>query len=306
MKKLVKQALLMVLSVAVLMTTAVTDATSRETVKIAYTSWSSSIAGAHVMQALLQEELGYRVELILSDADDMWQLVADGTADAMLSAWLPTTHEHYLQTYRDRLEDLGPNLVGARIGLVVPDIASGRQVGAQGKRARSPITIESISDLPHNADVFHRNIVGIDPEAGIMARTREAMASYGLDDFRLIEGSEQTMTELLAQAIRYKRQVVVTGWTPHWMFARWNLKFLDDPKGVYGTTEQIHTMVRPGLHDDMPAVYAILDRFSWTPEEASLFMIWNENDHGLYPYEKARRWLRNHPDRVRQWLADGE
>jgi len=75
---------------------------------------------------------------------------------------------------------------------------------------------------------------------------------------------------------------------------------------VYGGTEQIHTMVRPNLHDDMPAVYAVLDRFSWTPEEASLFMIWNENDHGLYPYEKARRWLRNHPDRVRQWLGDGE
>ncbi len=306
MKKLVQQALVMVLSVAALTSVTVTEAASRETIKIAYTSWSSSIASAHVVQAVLQEELGYRAELILADADEMWQLVADGSVDAMLSAWLPTTHGHYLQTYRDRLEDLGPNLVGARIGLVVPDIASGRQVGARGQRAQSPITVESIGDLPDHADVFHRNIIGIDPEAGIMARTKEAMASYGLDDFRLIEGSEQTMTELLAQAIRHKRQVVLTGWTPHWMFARWNLKFFDDPQRVYGGTERIHTMVRPNLHDDMPAVYAVLDRFSWTPEEASLFMIWNENDHALYPYEKARRWLRNHPDRVRQWLGDGD
>jgi ABC-type proline/glycine betaine transport system substrate-binding protein len=64
-----------------------------------------------------------------------------------------------------------------------------------------------------------------------MTGTREAMASFGLEDFRLIEGSEQTMTELLAQTIRHKRQIVITDWTPHWMFARWNLRFLNDPQG---------------------------------------------------------------------------
>ena len=36
------------------------------------------------------------------------------------------------------------------------------------------------------------------------------------------------------------------------MFARFDLKYLDDPENVYGGAEQIHTVVRQDLEDDMP------------------------------------------------------
>ena len=271
-------------------------------VRLAYVDWSSSIASAHLAQAVLQEELGYRVELQRMTADDMWQAVASGQVDGMLSAWLPTTHEHYLQRFGDQMEDLGPNLQGAKIGLVVPDVSAGRQTGGFGKRPRPYIKAESIADLAEYREEFRGHIVGIDPAAGIMKKTREALEAYGLDNYRLIDGSEVSMTAELSNAIRHKRWLVVTGWTPHWMFARWNLRFLEDPKNVFGGAEEIHTMVRPGLREAMPEVYAFLDRFSWSPEEASQYMIWNQADHGMYPYEKARRWMRMNPERVSEWL----
>jgi glycine betaine/proline transport system substrate-binding protein len=31
-------------------------------------------------------------------------------------------------------------------------------------------------------------------------------------------------------------------------------------------------------------------------------MIWNQADHGMYPYEKAQRWMRTYPERVQEWL----
>lgn len=272
-------------------------------VKLAYVEWSSSIAGTHIVQAVLQEKLGYRVELQEMEADEMWQAVADGQVDGMLSAWLPTTHEQYLARFKDQLVDLGPNLKGAGIGLVVPDVSVGRQTGGLGKRPRPYVTAESIPDLAAYKDEFRGRIVGIDPAAGVMIKTREALKSYGLEeDYRLIDGSEVSMTAELSDAIRRQRWIVVTGWTPHWIFARWNLKFLEDPKNVFGGPEEIHTMVRPGLQEEMPEVYRLLDRFSWTPEEASQYMIWNQADHGMYPYEKAQRWLRMNPERVSEWL----
>ena len=37
------------------------------------------------------------------------------------------------------------------------------------------------------------------------------------------------MTAALKSAIANDEEIAVTGWTPHWMFARWDLKYLDDP-----------------------------------------------------------------------------
>lgn len=274
----------------------------KPTIRLAYTEWSSSIASAHLVQAVLQERLGYPVELLRMEVEQIWQSVADGQADVMLSAWLPLTHEHYLQRYADRLVDLDPNLEGVRIGMVVPDVSVGRQTGAFGKRARPYIKAESIPDLNTYAAEFRQRIIGIDPGAGIMKRTKEAMQAYNLENYRLITGSEVSMTAELSNAIRHQEWIVVTGWTPHWMFARWALRFLDDPRNIFGNAEEIHTMVRPGLRDELPEVFAFLDRFAWTPEEASQFMIWNQSDQGLYPYEKALRWLYVNPQRANQWL----
>ncbi len=277
-------------------------AQDKPVVKLAYVDWSSSIASAHLVQAVLQERLGYRVQLVRLDAGEMWQAVAEGRADALLSAWLPVTHREYFERYGGRMVDLGANLEGARIGLVVPDVSVGRQTGALGQRPRPYIRAESIAELDDYAAEFRRRIIGIDPEAGIMERTREALVAYGLDGYRLIDGSEVSMTAELSNAIRRQEWIVVTGWTPHWMFARWNLKFLDDPKSVYGAAEEIHTLVRPELASELPEVYAFLDRFAWSPEEAAQYMIWNQSDYGLYPYEKALRWLYTHPQRVDAWL----
>lgn len=277
-------------------------APATQRVKIGYVDWSSSIASAHLVQALLQEKLGQAVELQRMDADEMWAAVADGSVDAILSAWLPVTHQHYMAQYQDQIEDLGPNLEGARIGLVVPDVSVGRQTGGRGERARPYITAESIADLQQYADNFRRTIIGIDSEAGIMQRAHEALKAYALEGYSIIEGSESSMTAELSNAIRHQRWVVVTGWTPHWMFARWKLKFLDDPQKIFGEAEKIHTLVRKGLKEEMPRVYEVLDQFYWSAEEASQYMIWNQADHGIYPYEKAQRWMRIYPERVQEWL----
>jgi glycine betaine/proline transport system substrate-binding protein len=73
-------------------------------------------------------------------------------------------------------------------------------------------------------------IIGIDPGAGIMAASEKALIEYELD-YELVEGSDATMVATLKQAIDNNKWVVVTGWAPHWKFATWDLKFLDDPKG---------------------------------------------------------------------------
>jgi glycine betaine/proline transport system substrate-binding protein len=272
------------------------------TVRLAYVEWSEAVASTHLVQAVLQEKMGLPCEVIPMTADRMWESVADGEADAMVAAWLPGTHGHYYEQLKERIVDLGPNLEGTRTGLVVPDITVGRQTAATGQRNKPYITVESIPELKEHAGKFHHKIIGIDPEAGIMKNTREAMRVYGLTGFRLIQGSEVSMTAELSNAIRKQKWIVVTGWVPHWMFARWKLKFLEDPKNVYGGEENIHTIVRPGLREEMPGVYRFLDQYSIDPEDLGQLMIWIQEDNGMFPYDKALRYMRYHREQVQSWL----
>lgn len=110
------------------------------------------------------------------------------------------------------------------------------------------------------------------------------------------------MAAELANAIRRLNWIVVTGWIPHWKFARWNLKFLEDPENVFGGREEIHTIVRKGLREDMPEVYEFLDNFYWTPEDMEQLMLWIEDQRGVYPEDSARRWIRFHREKVQEWL----
>ncbi|MGM0651555.1 MAG: glycine betaine ABC transporter substrate-binding protein, partial [Bacillota bacterium] len=131
-----------------------------------------------------------------------------------------------------------------------------------------------------------------------------AMEIYALDQqFELISGSDLTMTSALEIAHREDRWIVVTGWTPHWKFARWDLKYLDDPKNVYGEAEYIATIVRQGLEDDMPEVYSFLDNFYWTADDMQQVMLWfSEED--LSAEEAAERWVAENSDLVNQWLPE--
>jgi glycine betaine/proline transport system substrate-binding protein len=274
----------------------------RPVVTVAYVEWSTEIVSSNLVKAVIEEELGVRCRLVSMTAEGMWRAVAEGAVDASVSAWLPDVQRRYADEYGERVVNLGPNLKGTKIGLVVPDVTVGRLTAGTGIRNRPYMTVDSIEELAEHGDELRHRIIGIDPGAGIMHKTREAMEAYGLEDFRLIEGSEVAMVAELSHAIRRQRWIVVTGWLPHWIFARWELKFLEDPKNVFGDRGNINTIVREGLEEEMPEVYRFLDRFEWTPEEMGQLLLWNREDQGLYPYEKAMRWMRTHQDRVESWI----
>ncbi|CEP34991.1 MULTISPECIES: glycine betaine ABC transporter substrate-binding protein [Halomonadaceae] len=253
------------------------------TVNLAYVEWSSEVASTNVIAAVL-EQAGYEVDLTSLSAAAMFQALSTGDADAIVAAWLPTTHADYMERVGDNVEDLGQNLDGTKLGLVVPEYTD----------------VDSIADLNDNADKFNGEIIGIDPGAGLMSLTEEVVDTYDLD-LDLRSGSGATMTAALASAINNEEDIVVTSWTPHWMFARFDIKYLEDPENVYGGAEQIHTVVRDGLEDDMPEAYAILDAFEWTPEQMGEVMLMNQED-GSDPYENAKQWVEDNQDVVEQWL----
>jgi glycine betaine/proline transport system substrate-binding protein len=142
-------------------------------------------------------------------------------------------------------------------------------------------------------------IIGIEPGAGLMKLTREAMKDYGLDKWKLIEGSSAAMVAELKKAYSKKEPIIVTGWSPHWMFSSFDLKYLDDPKGSFGGPEDIHTLVRKGLEQDAPGAYKILDQFSWKTSDMEAVMV--DVSDGTDPAEAAEKWIEANQDKVAKW-----
>ncbi|BFT69439.1 glycine/proline betaine ABC transporter substrate-binding protein OpuAC [Paenibacillus sp. P36] len=148
----------------------------------------------------------------------------------------------------------------------------------------------------------HHEIIGIDPGAGLMKQTAQAIKDYDLKDWKLVEGSSAAMTAALDKAYKDKKPIIVTGWTPHWMFAKYDLKYLSDPKGVFGKDEQIHTIVRNNLKKEAPSAYTMLDRFEWTPEEMAVVM--SAITEGKKPEEAASNWVKDNASKVDGWVKD--
>ncbi|MBO8127633.1 MAG: glycine/betaine ABC transporter [Peptococcaceae bacterium] len=153
-------------------------------------------------------------------------------------------------------------------------------------------------------DKFGGRIVGIEPGAGIMKATEKAIKEYGLEGYELQDSSSAGMVAALKKAINDKEWIVVTGWTPHWKFAKWDLKYLEDPKGIYGGEEEIDTIVTPTLKDEAPAAYQMLDNFYWKPSDMEAVML-DINVNEMDPDAAAEKFIKEHQDMVNEWIPEG-
>lgn len=255
----------------------------KEKIKIGYVNWAEGVAMTNLAKVALEDKMGYEVELTLGEPGMIFTSLSDGNVDAFLDTWLPLTHDDYIKKYEGKIEDLGYNYENARIGLVVPEYSD----------------INSIEDLNEFKDDLDGKIIGIDAGAGIMHAATESIKDYGLD-YKLIEGSGPAMTTMLKEAIDKEKDIVVTGWKPHWKFARWDLKFLDDPKNSFGESENIHTFTRAGFKEDMPEVAEFFENFILDDDQlGSLMGKLEEMEDGE---EAAREWMKENEDLVNSWI----
>lgn len=264
----------------------VVDMTSKtkgthKTVKISYVQWDSEIASTNVIAEVLKDK-GYQVDLIPLDNAVNWQTIANANADFSTSAWLPLTHGDQYKKYQDKIDVVGTNLKGTKLGLVVPDY----------------MNVNSISEL---SDQANKTITGIEPGAGIMNATNKAISDYkNLSDWKLTSSSTGAMVTALDKAISKKQEIVITGWSPHWIFSKYKLKFLTDSNGAFGKSENIDTIARKGLKKDLPEVYSIIKRFNWSNKDIESVML--DISNGMSPQEAARKWIKNNHKKVDEWV----
>src|SRR5919199_1752085 len=253
---------------------------------IGYIEWDEDVAVSNLAKVILEDDLGYNnVNLKLLEVGPVYQGVANGELDALLDVWLPTTHKTYWDQYKGQVVDLGRWYEGtASLGLGVPDY----------------VKAQSIEDLNDYRNEFGGQIIGIESGAGIMRIVDEqAIPGYGLN-YDLVASSTPAMLSQLSQALENKQSIVFTAWKPHWMFLSYDIRYLDDPKGEMGGSEELSAIARKGLEDDSPKAFQLLDNIDLSEkqlEELELAI----SDAGD-PEQGARDWIKDNREVVEGWL----
>ena len=278
-------------ALAATMTVGTAQAEDNNVVEIGYFNWSDALFTSHVAEHIVEDKMGHEVEMTKADPAAVYQAVASGDLDFHTDAWLPDTHSDYFERTAGKVVNLGPVYSRASLGWVVPNYVSKDQ-------------ISSINDLK-NEDVMEMldgKVVGIGPGAGLTRLSKKAMDEYGLKDmgYNLVISSGSGMTAALKRAINNEEPIVVTGWKPHWKFGRWDLRYIDDPKGTLGSIERADIVARTGFYREFPDVYEMLDRMSIPLDQVQKGMDKGEQTD----YEQAAEWyVKNHPDLVNFWVT---
>jgi glycine betaine/proline transport system substrate-binding protein len=257
-------------------------------ITIAYVDgWAEGVAMTYITQHILESQ-GYTVTTKKAAVDLVFASMANGDVDVFMDAWLPITHKEKVAKFGDKIQSLGTNLDEARIGLVVP----------------AYVTINSIEELNSVADKFDGKLIGIEKGAGITAKTDLAIEEYKLNLEQLNSSSIAMLTQL-TKAINENRWIAVAGWAPHWKFGRYDLKFLEDPKGIYGTNEHLETYARKGFKEEDPFAATYFANFFLTDSQmGKLLAQMKDGDDDKDATAKA--WIAENQDLVKSWLPKQE
>lgn len=261
------------------------DGAEDKTARLVYVNWAEGVAYTNLIKHVLEEKMGYDVEITVADVGPAYQSVAQGDYDAFMETWLPGLHANYIDRFEDDVVDLGIVYEDASSGLIVPTYLE---------------DVNTISDLREHADIFGGEITGIDAGAGIMSTTEELIEGYDLG-MNLVSSSGPAMTSALSRAVQREEPIVVTGWAPHWKFGRFDLKFLEQDGEEFFAPDNIHIMGRQNLHEEKPELAELLgNMFFSTDELADLMLYVNESDAD--EAVSTREWMMQNEDLVNSWI----
>jgi glycine betaine/proline transport system substrate-binding protein len=251
------------------------------TIKLVYTDWSESVAITHLSAVLLEEKMDYSIVLKLTDVESAYREIAEGEADIFADAWLPETHKTYMEEHTGNIEELGIIYPEARTGFVVPAYSN----------------LQTIADLKN----YTNPVIGIDEGAGVMQNAHHAIEMYNLS-VSLLSFSEDEMIKQLEDSIKRRKEIVITGWEPHWIFARYEVKFLEDPDNVFGEKENIYTVGRTGIDEEHPRAVRFFERMQLTEKQLNslVYQVRLSED----PRQGVKNWMKENEYIVNQWVKN--
>ncbi|MGD8471399.1 MAG: glycine betaine ABC transporter substrate-binding protein [Desulfobacterales bacterium] len=262
----------------------------KKTLKFGVVAWSEALAEGELIRYIFKNYLDYPIEITNPDIGVAYTAVANGDLDLFIESWLPLTHEAYWAKIASKVCDFGLLYEDASLGWAVPNYVPESEVS-------------SVTDLGKSGirEKFKGEIVGIDPGSGLMQHSALMMKQYPeLKGWKLRDSSDYSMVAELKRRMMRKEWVVVTLWKPHFAFARFDIRYIDEPKKILGGEERCHMIGRRDFMEVFPnEVSMFLSRIYFPIELVNeLVDLYEDNDETA-----AAEFVKRHKKLVDYWVT---
>lgn len=182
---------------------------------------SFHIASAAVVRAIV-ELTGTRTITREASHEQMYEMLARGEVDMVVSAWLPGSHGVYIDPIAGDLLKLGV-LYEPYAMWGVPDYVPLSDVTAVADLTRPEVVAR-----------MAKRIQGIGPGAGISRFSREIIERYGLAalGYEFHNGTLKDCTDAFESAYGQRQWTVVPLWHPQYLHHRYVIRELTEPLGL--------------------------------------------------------------------------
>ena len=252
-----------------------------KTIRMGTMSWEDLTPITGITKKVL-EDAGYKVEVTsFSEWGIAYAALVKGDTQVMVSQ-VDYVAQDYWSRNKNRLEKIAPVSHGLYQAIAVPKY----------------VAIDSMEQLNGAADKFGNKIIGIEPGSGLMRDAAKAVSEYGLK-LQLVEGSTAAMTAALKSAIDRKEWIAVTLWEPSWMTQKFDVKWLQDPKGVFPPPQSYYWIGQKGFSEKYPHARELMASV-YVPL-TDITAINAEVKDGKSMDDAIANWIKNHADLIKRW-----
>ncbi len=288
-------------------------APDKPVIKLAENPWISVSLNNAVAKILLEEKMGYPVEVVAISDTAQFPALAKGDIHASLELW-PSGHANNLKIYiedKGTVENGGPLGPVGKLGWFMPAyILTDHPELA---------TWEGFKD-PENAALFRTLESG---DKGQFLAGDPTWTQYDADIIRnlglglqVVEvGSEEALIHALDVAYSKKKPILFYFWTPHSAFAKYALTEVKLPahdEACYAKADMggvncdyppdvLTKIFWQGLKGHAPKAYNFLKEFRYTNED-QITMMAMVDYQGKTVEEAARFWVEQNENVWRGWI----
>ena len=287
----------------------------KPTIKLAENSWTGSSANVYVAKQLIEDKLGYKVEIVTIDENAQWAAISNNDISASLELW-PSGHaesyEKFIKSTKT-VDDIGKLGVVGKISWYVPSyLVKDKPEMATWEGIKKNATLFKTAETGN----FGRFLTG-DP--AWVQYDEPIIKNLGMNLKVVKAGSEEAVLAAVDKAYAAKQPILFYFWTPHSVHAKYELTpvklpdysdacgaFMDDKKQNSKVNcdyppDVLYKIASPKLKEQAPDVYEFLKNFNYG-EKDQIAIIADVELNKKKTAEAAKAWVDQNEKVWSAWL----